>query len=138
MNAIKYFLYTITLIVSHNALGMMGFGHALTTPKASQHGNFELLGTLYVRPENQNNFFDYINTDNTNDPKFQIMLENAQLVQQLKALEKENPVITNLKNSEYTTTNSYYAQKTDVRPKKLYIKISNNGYPTKVLSERNK
>ena len=116
MNYIKYFFYTAIFIASHNAIGMMGFGHALRNSKTSGDKPYELLGRLYVHPDNQT----------TNDPMFQQLVKEAEL-QKFKASEKENPVIANLKNSKYIF-DGYALKKIASKEKKLTI----------VLSERNK
>ena len=126
MNYIKYFFYTAIFIASHNAIGMMGFGHALRNSKTSGDKPYELLGRLYVHPDNQTNFFNCIYTNNTNDPMFQQLVKEAEL-QKFKASEKENPVIANLKNSKYIF-DGYALKKIASKEKKLTI----------VLSERNK
>lgn len=137
MNSIKYLFYTSLLTISCNAFGMFGFEHELTSNKPSKQREYECLGLLHLTGKKQSQYFDYLNNNDTNNPEFQTLLKKAQL-QQFKESEKENPVITNLKNSEYIFTNSYRLTKLASEPKKLNIKISKDGRPTKVLSERNK
>jgi len=150
MNTFQYIVCASVLTVSCNAFGMFGMGRALTgelSQAQQKEHNRTMLGLMYTKAEDQQEYFDLLNSGKTQTERFLILKKDAKVAQKMEYLStldadsiKKHPQL-NIAELINTNTNVFAQRKTstiNAAPQRKFVIISKNGFPTEVLATRNR
>lgn len=149
MKNFQYIVCASVLTVSCNAFGMFGMGRELCgEPSNAQQKEHKrtIRGLMYTKEENQQEYFDLLNSGNTQSERFLLLEKDAKIAQKIAHLSqldvnsiKRNPQL-NIAKGINTNTNFYTQRKTANinAPQRKFVMLSKNGFPTEVLAPRNR
>jgi len=150
MKTFQYIVCASVLTVSCNAFGMFGMGRELygEPSKAQQKEHIHTIrGLMYTKEENQQEYFDLLNSGKTQSERFLKLKKDAKVAQKIERLQqldvnsiKKNPQL-NIATQPINTNTSLFAQRKTAMtnaPQRKFVILSKNGFPTEVLATRNR